>query len=65
MVSGLHLEPDNAEQAVVVRVGELRADHTLRQIAARLNEQGLRTRRGSPWRLESVARVVNSCSLIQ
>ncbi len=62
---GLHLEGDTAEQAVVARVSELRADHTLRQIAARLNEQGLRTRRGSPWRLESVARVVNSCSLTQ
>ena len=62
---GLHLEADTTEQAVVARVGELRADHTLRQIAVRLNEQGLRTRRGSPWRLESVAGVVNSSSLIQ
>ena len=62
---GLHLEADTAEQDVVARVVELRADHTLRQIAARLNDQGLRTRRGSPWRLESVARVVNSSSLIQ
>jgi site-specific DNA recombinase len=62
---GLHVEADTAEQAVMARVGELRADHTLRQIAVRLNEQGWRTRRGSAWRLESVARVVNSCSLIQ
>ena len=62
---GLHLQADAAEQAVLARVGELRVGHSLRQIAARLNEQGLRTRRGSPWRLESVARVVNSSSLIQ
>jgi site-specific DNA recombinase len=61
----LHLQADAAEQAVLARVGELRAGHTLRQIASRLNEQGLRTRRGSPWRLESVARVVNCSSLIQ
>ena len=53
---GLHLEPDNAEQAVLARLGELRAYHTLRQIAVRLNEQGLlRTRRGSAWRLESLS----------
>ena len=53
---GLHLEQDNAEQAVLARVGELRAYHTLRQIAVRLNEQGLlRTRRGSAWRLESLS----------
>jgi site-specific DNA recombinase len=62
---GLHLQADAAEQAVMARIGQLRAGHTLRQIAARLNELGLRTRRGSPWRLESVARVVNSSSLIQ
>jgi site-specific DNA recombinase len=62
---GLHLQADAAEQAVMARIGQLRPGHTLRQIAARLNELGLRTRRGSPWRLESVARVVNSSSLIQ
>src|SRR5438067_8768225 len=50
---GLHVEADASEQNVLVRIRELRAGHTLRQIAARLNEQGLRTRRGSSWRLES------------
>ena len=62
---GVHVKPNDAEQEIVARIRELRRGHTLRQIAARLNEQGFRTRRGSAWRLESVARVVNSSSLIQ
>jgi site-specific DNA recombinase len=63
---GLHVEPDDAEQAAIGTIRKLRASgRTLRQIAADLNEQGRRTRRGSHWRLESVARVVQSTSLIQ
>jgi recombinase len=31
---------------------------TLRGIAATVNSRGLRTRRGTEWRLESVARVI-------
>jgi hypothetical protein len=31
--------------------------HTLRGIAATLNHRALRTRRGSAWRLEHVARI--------
>src|SRR6202171_3051430 len=37
----LHLQADAAEQAVMARIGQLRPGHTLRQIAARLNELGL------------------------
>jgi hypothetical protein len=33
---------------------------TLRRIATALNHRAYRTRRGTPWRLESVARVLNS-----
>ena len=32
---------------------------TLRGIAAALNHRDYRTRRGTPWRLESVARILN------
>ncbi len=53
-----HLEPDLAEQAAVT-VRDLRAaGHSLRRIAAALNSRGYRTRRGTQWRLESVARIV-------
>jgi site-specific DNA recombinase len=63
---GTHVEPDVAEQAAIGAIRQLRASgRTLRQIAADLNEQGHRTRRGSDWRLESVARVVQSTSLLQ
>ena len=63
---GAHLERDDAEQAAIVAIRELRASgRTLRQIAKDLNQQGRRTRRGSEWRLESVARVVQSTSIIQ
>ncbi|MFZ3342951.1 MAG: hypothetical protein WA213_18860 [Terriglobales bacterium] len=34
----------------------------LRGIAATLNHSALRTRRGTPWRLESVARVVKQAA---
>ena len=63
---GVHVEPDDAEQGAIGTILKLRASgHTLRQIAADLNQEGRRTRRGSQWRLESVARVVQSTSLIQ
>jgi DNA invertase Pin-like site-specific DNA recombinase len=55
---GKHLEPDPAEQAVLDEIHNLRSNgHTLRGIAVALNRRGLRTRRGSAWRLEHVARV--------
>jgi site-specific DNA recombinase len=63
---GVHVEPDDAEQAAIAAIRKLRASgRTLRQIAKDLNHEGRRTRRGSEWRLESVARVVQSTSLIQ
>lgn len=56
---GKHLEPDPAEQAVLGEIRNLRRNgHTLRGIAAALNHRALRTRRGSAWRLEHVARIV-------
>jgi len=63
---GEHVEPDDAEQAAIAAIRALRANgRTLRQIAADLNGEGRRTRRGSEWQLESVARVMQSTSLIQ
>ncbi len=54
-----HLEQDGAEQAALTAIRELRAaGHSLRGIAATLNSHGHRTRRGTEWRLESVARIV-------
>jgi hypothetical protein len=32
----------------------------MRKIAANMNERAYRTRRGTPWRLESVARVLKT-----
>lgn len=56
---GQHLEPDPAEQAASAEIQRLRRDGaTLRGIAAALNHRCFRTRRGTPWRLESVARVL-------
>jgi site-specific DNA recombinase len=56
---GKHLEPELKEQAVVVAIRRLRKrGQSLRGIAATLNRQGHRTRRGSEWRLESVNRIV-------
>jgi DNA invertase Pin-like site-specific DNA recombinase len=56
---GKHLEPDPAEQEVLDDIRQLRQDgHTLRGIAAALNHRALRTRRGSAWRLEHVARII-------
>jgi site-specific DNA recombinase len=60
---GVHVEPDHAEQVMIDAIGELRAQgRSLRRIALDLNERGWRTRTGSAWRLESVARVIRSRS---
>jgi DNA invertase Pin-like site-specific DNA recombinase len=57
---GKHLEPNPTEQAALIAIRKLRArGSTLRGIAKELNAAGHRTRRGTPWRLESVARVIN------
>jgi hypothetical protein len=56
---GKHVEPDPEEQSVLREIGELRrSGHSLRSIAGALNRRAMRTRRGSAWRLESVARIV-------
>lgn len=56
---GKHLEEGPAEQAVLSEIHQLRQNgNTLRGIAAALNHGELRTRRGSAWRLEHVARIV-------
>jgi site-specific DNA recombinase len=56
---GKHLEAHPTEQAALVAIRKLRrGGHSLRCIAAALNHEGHRTRRGSEWRLESVARVI-------
>jgi site-specific DNA recombinase len=61
---GQHVEPDPSEQASLVQIRKLRKQGaTLRGIAATLNERALRTRRGTPWRLESVARVVRHAAV--
>ena len=58
---GEHVEEDPHEQAVVAEIQRLRAQGcTLRGIAAALNQHKFRTRRGTAWRLESVARVLSS-----
>ena len=57
---GRNVEPDSAEQAAVTAIRKLRGEgHSLRRIASTINSKGLRTRRGSPWRLVSVNRVFN------
>ena len=56
---GKHIEPDPAEQAVLDDIRQLRrSGQTMRGIAAALNQRALRTRRGSAWRLEHVARII-------
>ena len=56
---GKHVELDPGEQAVLDEIRHLRRNgHTLRGIAAALNHRALRTRRGSAWRLEHVARII-------
>ena len=56
---GKHVEPDSAEQVVLQEIRSLRqSGNTMRAIAAALNRQAFQTRRGSGWRLESVARVL-------
>jgi DNA invertase Pin-like site-specific DNA recombinase len=58
---GIHIEPEPGEQATIATIGELRTEgRSLRRIAIDLNRRGWRTRRGSEWRLESVARVAGS-----
>jgi site-specific DNA recombinase len=57
--SGGELVPDEAEQAVVARMRELKAQGcSLRGIAQRLSDEGLRPKRGERWQATQVARVL-------
>jgi site-specific DNA recombinase len=56
---GKHVEPDTVEQAVLREIGRLhKRGYTLRGIAATLNGRALRTRRGTAWRHEHIARII-------
>jgi len=58
---GFHVEPEPAEQQVLEAVRALRGRHrSLREVAAALNDRGLRTRRGSKWRHEYVKNVIDT-----
>jgi site-specific DNA recombinase len=58
---GEHLEQSPSEQAALEEIRKLRCQgHSMRRIAAALNHRAYRTRRGTPWRLESVARVLKA-----
>jgi site-specific DNA recombinase len=60
---GQHLEPDPVEQTALAEIRRLRSDGAaMRKIAATLNQRAYLTRRGTPWRLESVARVLNGAA---
>ena len=55
---GKHVEPDTGEQAVLGEIRRLRRSGvSLRRIAAASNGRALKTRRGTTWRLEHVARI--------
>jgi len=55
---GKHVETDTGEQAVLEEIRRLRGSGvSLRRIAAALNGRALKTRRGTVWRLEHVARI--------
>ena len=59
-----HLESDPPEQASLAEIRNLRRQGcNLRGIAATLNNRGHRTRRGTEWRLESVARIIKQNAL--
>src|SRR5215471_8486074 len=56
---GRTLLPAEAEQAVLARIQALRgAGSSMRAIASELNDAGLRTRSGAPWRFEYVRRAL-------
>lgn len=58
---GVRLEADDAEQAILSRIHDLNAkEWTSRRIAAELNRQGLRTRRGTVWRFQYVAHIIRA-----
>jgi site-specific DNA recombinase len=65
-VDGRHIEPDLTEQVVLREIRQLRqSGHSMRRIATALNQRSLRTRRGSAWRLEHVARILKQGAVAQ
>src|SRR5207248_151791 len=59
--NGVHVEADPKEQAVLAKIRSLRNQgRSLRQIAAALNGQALRTRRGTGWRHDHILRIVGT-----
>ena len=58
---GKHVELEPGEQAALAQIRRLRDEgRSLREIAAALNGQALRTRRGSGWRHDHIVRIVRS-----
>jgi site-specific DNA recombinase len=56
-----HVEPEPSEQAILQRIQRLRkSGKSLRKIADRLNRANIRTRQGSAWRHEYVARLLKA-----
>jgi site-specific DNA recombinase len=60
---GKHVEVEPTEQAALAQIRGLRNQgRSLREIAAALNRQALRTRRGARWRHDHILRIVRSAS---
>jgi DNA invertase Pin-like site-specific DNA recombinase len=60
---GVHIEPDDAEQAVVANVRQLASDGlSQRAIVAQLEARGVAGRTGSPLKQTQVARILRSAS---
>lgn len=58
---GVHLEAEPREQEIIRRVRALSQEgHSTRRIAATLNSEGYRNRRGSAWRFQYVASILQS-----
>ena len=56
-----HVEPEPGEQAILERIQRLRkSGKSLRKIAEQLNRMKIRTRQGSRWRHEYVARLLKA-----
>jgi DNA invertase Pin-like site-specific DNA recombinase len=56
---GRELVPDDGEQAAVARIVELRAEgRSLREIADRLDQEGIKSKRGGRWHPQTLRRVL-------
>jgi DNA invertase Pin-like site-specific DNA recombinase len=61
---GEHIEPEPREQAALATIRGLRQQgRSLREIAAALNGQSFRTRRGSGWRHDHIVRIISTESV--